>query len=897
MTNINRDYLIILDVKSGEVDYPNIYYFNTDKNTSNLYVQMVIHETIVEATPIENALDYSIKANILKPNMVGKEVDGILVNKEKAIYEFKLPADCTDFSGNAKIEFEVFCKVDGVEEIATSFATNFRIYSSVLTEQNQYIEDSSDYPILKQLIDEVRELQANGGGGTGTGTGGHTHSNKAVLDGITSIKVNHWDTAYIHSQTTHFSGDYNDLTNKPTIPEAVEPYVHPDTHPSSMITGLSDVATSGDYNDLTNKPTIPTKTSDLTNNSGFATEAYVTDAIANAELGSEVDLSGYVTKEIGNANQITFSDGQTFQTKLDDGTLKGDKGDPGEQGPQGIQGEQGPKGDTGEKGPQGEKGEKGEKGDTGAQGPAGADGYTPIKGVDYFDGAKGDKGDKGDKGEQGEQGPQGEKGDTGPKGDKGDPFTYADFTEEQLAALKGEKGDKGDKGRDGLTTQVSVNGTTYTHTNGLITLPNYPTVPTKISQLTNDSSFATETYVTNKIAEASLSGGEIDLSGYVTKELGNASQITFSDGQTFQAKLDAGTLKGDKGDKGDPGSGTTTDSTNNAILLVTQAQYDSLVAGEIVSINGVEHTYDENRIYGITDATESGTFNGILTSPNGTQYILTVDNNGNLSTTLKPVLCTGVSLDANSLTFETNATQTLHATFTPSNTTESKVWSSDSPSIARVANGVVTPVSNGSCTITITCGNFSATCSVTVNMTEEPGSGGESGSTPDFVNYAYNTDTYTNPTTTDLQYKNSYYLMSNMNKNVSDGVLTMTEKEGLASGVNSYALFRLGIGDNNKYYCRALLRTSSRGVTAGINGGGVTVPSDNEWHLISYIMTDKSPNSNGFSIDFVNSIVDGPVELKELMKINLTEVYGAGNEPDKATCDATFTTYKTGLIG
>ncbi len=29
----------------------------------------------------------------------------------------------------------------------------------------------------------------------------------------------------------------------------------------------------------------------------------------------------------------------------------------------------------------------------------------------------------------------------GPKGDKGDPFTYEDFTEEQLAALKGEKGD------------------------------------------------------------------------------------------------------------------------------------------------------------------------------------------------------------------------------------------------------------------------------------------------------------------------------------------------------------------------------------------------------------------------------------------------------------------------
>ena len=40
----------------------------------------------------------------------------------------------------------------------------------------------------------------------------------------------------------------------------------------------------------------------------------------------------------------------------------------------------------------------------------------------------------------------GQKGDPGPKGDKGDPFTYADFTPDQLAALKGPKGDKGDQG-------------------------------------------------------------------------------------------------------------------------------------------------------------------------------------------------------------------------------------------------------------------------------------------------------------------------------------------------------------------------------------------------------------------------------------------------------------------
>ena len=37
----------------------------------------------------------------------------------------------------------------------------------------------------------------------------------------------------------------------------------------------------------------------------------------------------------------------------------------------------------------------------------------------------------------------------GPKGDKGEPFTYKDFTPEQLAGLKGDKGDTGPKGDKG----------------------------------------------------------------------------------------------------------------------------------------------------------------------------------------------------------------------------------------------------------------------------------------------------------------------------------------------------------------------------------------------------------------------------------------------------------------
>lgn len=46
-------------------------------------------------------------------------------------------------------------------------------------------------------------------------------------------------------------------------------------------------------------------------------------------------------------------------------------------------------------------------------------------------------------------GQRGEKGLQGATGEKGDPFTYADFTAEQLAELKGPKGEKGDTGEQG----------------------------------------------------------------------------------------------------------------------------------------------------------------------------------------------------------------------------------------------------------------------------------------------------------------------------------------------------------------------------------------------------------------------------------------------------------------
>ena len=61
----------------------------------------------------------------------------------------------------------------------------------------------------------------------------------------------------------------------------------------------------------------------------------------------------------------------------------------------------------------------------------------------------------------------------------------------------------------------------------------------------NSKGLATEAFVTNKIAEASLSGGDVDLSGYAT--------IDFVTQEINSIELTPGP-KGDKGDKGDTGA-------------------------------------------------------------------------------------------------------------------------------------------------------------------------------------------------------------------------------------------------------------------------------------------------------------------------------------------------------
>lgn len=158
----------------------------------------------------------------------------------------------------------------------------------------------------------------------------------------------------------------------------------------------------------------------------------VDDTVYNE--GDEIESRtevGALTAIISDAAELI----NNVEHKLESGEFVGPQGPEGPVGPRGPQGVQGIQGIQGVQGIQGEPGQKGD----------------PFTYEDFTDeqlaGLVGPKGETGEKGSKGD------------KGDKGDAFTYVDFTAAQLERLKGPKGDtgpKGDKGDTGATPNLTI---------------------------------------------------------------------------------------------------------------------------------------------------------------------------------------------------------------------------------------------------------------------------------------------------------------------------------------------------------------------------------------------------------------------------------------------------------
>ena len=179
--------------------------------------------------------------------------------------------------------------------------------AEILQSTDEFIIDSAINGTRKVSFDTLKEsLGTSGGSGDGgsanievdgalSSSSTNPVQNKVINTAInqtlaaaksyTDNKVsNKMDQVTLATVAT--TGDYNDLKNKPTLPN---------------LSNLAKVAISGSYNDLTDCPAIPevpTKVSELTNDSGFITSADLPEPVTVPTKTSELtNDSGFITAE------------------------------------------------------------------------------------------------------------------------------------------------------------------------------------------------------------------------------------------------------------------------------------------------------------------------------------------------------------------------------------------------------------------------------------------------------------------------------------------------------------------------------------------------------------------------------------------------------------------------
>lgn len=76
--------------------------------------------------------------------------------------------------------------------------------------------------------------------------------------------------------------------------------------------------------------------------------------------------------------------------------------------------------------------------------------------------------------------------------------------------------------------------------------------------------------------------------------------------------------------------------------------------------------------------------------------------------------CEGISIDSTAQIYGLGNTITLVPVLTPANTTDNVTWTSSDDDVATVSGGIITSHRYGTATITAVCGNYSASCTITI---------------------------------------------------------------------------------------------------------------------------------------------------------------------------------------
>lgn len=173
MRNANRDYFITLNAKNSTVTAGNLSFYITDKNTSNIFCQLIFNESnnqlINSYAPTENAEDYIITLRIVKPNNEPKEIRFSILSAPNFVYYVDLTDDYKDIIGTYECECFIDSMINGRLERNTTNSFTYTVKESIMSELDGLLEDLPSYPLVdtlatKEYVDAAVAAGVGGGG-------------------------------------------------------------------------------------------------------------------------------------------------------------------------------------------------------------------------------------------------------------------------------------------------------------------------------------------------------------------------------------------------------------------------------------------------------------------------------------------------------------------------------------------------------------------------------------------------------------------------------------------------------------------------------------------------------------------------------------------------------------
>lgn len=163
LRNINKDYLIQIDVKAATVNVPgDMSFFITDVKTCNIFAQLVINESksdlVKKYAPIEEAANYKLTLRIIKPNGEPKEIEFTILNELDAFFYIDLTDEYKDHIGKYRCELFVDCLVNDELERMTTREFTYEILPSIYNDLDGVIEADPDYPLVDRILEQLEAV-------------------------------------------------------------------------------------------------------------------------------------------------------------------------------------------------------------------------------------------------------------------------------------------------------------------------------------------------------------------------------------------------------------------------------------------------------------------------------------------------------------------------------------------------------------------------------------------------------------------------------------------------------------------------------------------------------------------------------------------------------------------